>query len=183
MNKEKAIENLRLAKEVFNELNIQYWLFYGTLLGAVRENDFILHDNDLDVGMYINDHKDELISKFKEKGFELKKTFGSKNEGLEYALERNSIKLDIFFFYKEKDYIWTSEWYCNKFVNFKILKKLKLVKAKLLKIKYPFIKTKEIKFKGEKFLIPSNSEECLEAHYGKDWKIPKHKFKPQNIIS
>lgn len=42
----------RMAREtidIFNNQGVDYWVDYGTLLGIVRENDIIEHDNDVDI--------------------------------------------------------------------------------------------------------------------------------------
>ncbi|MBQ2694877.1 MAG: LicD family protein [Clostridia bacterium] len=44
-------ELLRIVHEVLQKHNIQYWLGYGTLLGAVRHKGFIPWDDDLDICM------------------------------------------------------------------------------------------------------------------------------------
>ena len=40
MNEDVAIDALRQVKEVFDEYGIEYWLDYGTLLGAIRDGKF-----------------------------------------------------------------------------------------------------------------------------------------------
>ena len=43
---------LRHFERICSTHNIQYWADGGTLLGAVRENGMIIHDDDIDVCMY-----------------------------------------------------------------------------------------------------------------------------------
>src|SRR5690554_4224647 len=35
---------------------VTYWLEFGTLLGAVRDKNFISHDLDIDTGMYLDEY-------------------------------------------------------------------------------------------------------------------------------
>ena len=44
-----AKENLFLLKDICDEAGLKFILFYGTLLGAIREHDFITHDEDIDL--------------------------------------------------------------------------------------------------------------------------------------
>lgn len=47
----ESLRILRLFDEICSELNLSYWLMYGSLIGAIRHNGFIPWDDDLDVGM------------------------------------------------------------------------------------------------------------------------------------
>ena len=49
-------ELMKLFDEFCDEISIEYWAHYGTLLGAVRNKNIIFHDDDLDVGMTRNDY-------------------------------------------------------------------------------------------------------------------------------
>ena len=55
INKKIAHENLLILKRLCDEAGLKFILFYGSLLGAVREHDFITHDEDIDVVMYKSD--------------------------------------------------------------------------------------------------------------------------------
>ena len=48
---------LRIIDAIAKKHNIQYWLMYGTLLGAVRHRGFIPWDDDLDISMLDVDYE------------------------------------------------------------------------------------------------------------------------------
>ena len=48
-NKEKLQKLYKYVLEQFIDTGIEFTLFYGTLLGYIRENDFIENDDDIDV--------------------------------------------------------------------------------------------------------------------------------------
>ena len=48
-------DNLLELKKVFDKNKIKFILSYGTLLGAIRENNFIEHDEDIDIAILDED--------------------------------------------------------------------------------------------------------------------------------
>jgi len=73
MDEKVAIESLKQIKEVFDKLDIEFWLDLGTLLGAVRDGKFISWDNDIDLGMWgpINNKIYTASRELKNKGFKI----------------------------------------------------------------------------------------------------------------
>ena len=51
-----SYELMKFFDNVCRKYDLSYWLGYGTLLGAVRHNDFVPWDDDLDVGMMRKDY-------------------------------------------------------------------------------------------------------------------------------
>lgn len=75
-----------------------FWLDYGTLLGAYREHDFIKHDFDLDIGLWLKDAEIAKKAMLKN-GFELIRCFRIKNDErrVEYCFAYKGVSIDLFF--------------------------------------------------------------------------------------
>ena len=95
-----AKEVLEAVDGVFNALDIKYWLDFGTLLGAVRNADFLQHDDDLDFGVKLEDYTSEIEQIFVQHGF--KKVIDFKIDDGNYGREETYIYLgvlvDIFYY-------------------------------------------------------------------------------------
>jgi len=165
MNYPIAEQNLKLMKKVLDDLGVPFWLTCGTLLGYARENDFINHDTDIDLGIFIKDWNAAIISNVIEAGFELYHEFGTNDKGLEYSFIKDGVKVDLFFFYEDMD----------KGYHWMAVHGGKGMKS-MCKYNFPWlVMFDEIEFKGEHFRIPSNYEPYLKAQYGPDWNVPmKH---------
>jgi len=143
-------ENLLLFKRILDSNNVNFGLMYGTLLGAIRENGFIKHDEDTDVYILEKERKaflnvlPELISN----GFAV-----GRYDGDLLSVIKDGEYIDIYVFRRGPLHYLR----CNK----------EIVPAKYLKEN-----TKYYVF-GEYFYIPLKYEELLEYLYGKNWKIPQ----------
>jgi lipopolysaccharide cholinephosphotransferase len=146
-----AKNNLILFQSVLEKHSIQFFLAFGTLLGAFREGDFIAHDSDTDVGMYLSDRSkfSTVIFDLHDAGLELVR-FG---ENL-LSFMREGEYIDLYFF-KKKVYP-KFGWYCNRlFMPARFLNRLE-----------------SCEFLGRKFLTPWHAEEFLLFCYGADWRTP-----------
>jgi len=57
------VKLLEIFDSICKENNLQYWIDFGTLLGAIRHKGFIPWDDDIDLGMARNDYE-KLITLF-----------------------------------------------------------------------------------------------------------------------
>lgn len=169
-----------LMKELmilFEENDIKYFIHSGTLLGAVRNEGIIPHDDDIDIAIFENNVEyllsDEFHKKCEEKNIEFIpfKT----NKGIIKARfikkRTNNVFIDIFIFrihgeiveYNSMDSrnTWRNGWFHI----------------------YELFPLKHYSFEGMKLMGPHDPYPYLIRHYGRNWKIPKkHKKNHQKQI-
>jgi hypothetical protein len=79
----------------------------STLLsGYFRQCDIIPYSKDVDIGIFITDYSEKILPEFLEHGFTLKHWFGKVNDSLELSFSSGDLKLDIFFFYEDGQFLW-----------------------------------------------------------------------------
>lgn len=143
-------DNLLLFQKIMKSHDVAFGLAYGTLLGAIREQDFISHDEDIDVAILEEDRPNLLGSLFelKKNGF----TIGRYADDL-LSVIKNGEYIDV--------YIFRTNIFGYRQCGHEVLKE-----------KY-LLETTECSFQTSAFKIPKDYIEYLETHYGVDWKIPK----------
>lgn len=158
--------------DVCKELWVEYWLEFGTLLWAIRDKDFISHDVDIDMGMYLKDFDEKNQKVFEKHGFKFLHSF-QVDDGSRYKEQSFTFKwvpLDIFYFNQEN-----GDKMCYTFVPEKGKTYAQTLDALwgLLTKEHRFTDEGTIpyEFKGKKVLIPKNWEEHLISCYGKKYTI------------
>lgn len=156
INKTIAFENLMLLKKICDANNLHFLIYYGTLLGAIREKDFITHDEDIDLALKLEDmpHFLNLLFELRKNGFEMARY---ESRGF-MSIIRKGEYIDLYFFgiYPKNN----NRRYCARDV-----------------LPKKFIEeTKNIEFKGETFETCADPVGFLELYYGEDWKTPQPFF-------
>lgn len=156
IDKQISIENIKIIKAIFDLYKIKYWLLFGTLLGAIRDNDFLDHDTDTDLGTFISE-KPKIIAAIpdlQKRGFEVIRT---KHPDDLVTFMRKDEYIDVGIFKKTRDIFLKPCWkyqsnrvYGDHFDGFV-----------------------SISFLSQSFLIPKNVEQLLEQWYGSTWKMPQ----------
>ena len=157
--------------DICNELDVECWLVYGTLLGCIRENGLIKHDYDFDVGMWKSDFNQKLKDKLLENGFILAHQFeGIDYDAFEQTYQKDGVSIDIFYSYKNEAETWTHVFHREKD------EQLPPEIWKVRKLPYPNKGLTKTTFLGKQVFIPSNAEEYLALTYGDNWRIPDSNF-------
>lgn len=155
-----AVEDICLISRVLTDAKIPFWLANGTLLGAVRDNDFISHDSDIDIGVWLGGVDDyDIVGELTKFGFKLLTAFGQSGQpGRQLAFSTpGGVYFDVFFFVEEGDYCWQPLWVGQSF------KRMVLPRISVFT---PIVRW------GSLFYIPENYEDVLTANYG-DWRKPE----------
>ncbi|XP_060702131.1 fukutin isoform X1 [Hemiscyllium ocellatum] len=156
--KKKAKDLLHLAAKTLNGQEMPFWLSSGTCLGWFRQCNIIPYSKDVDLGIFIKDYKVDIITAFQRAGLPLKHKFGKEDDSLELSFQAADVKLDIFFFYEEDDYMW------NGGTQAKTGKKFKYIFPKFTLCWTEFLELK--------VQVPCKTLPYVEANYGKNWAIP-----------
>ena len=158
INIETARTNLLDLKAILDKNNINFSLIYGTLLGAVRENNFIKHDEDTDLAMLDEDKQKllDILNEILDIDFKI-----LRYDGKLFSISRNNEYID-FYFFKKSNFLYRK---CD--IGLK-------VKSKYLE------NTKDYPFLGNTFKIPKNSEAFLVDLYGKNWRTPVEDVGPMD---
>lgn len=155
LDKEDAKYILSTVKRIFDRNGIHFKLNFGTLLGAIREHDFIGHDVDIDLAVHER-YREQIISLIPElydNGIKLCRYF--KKDIYSFIYKGIICDIDIVF---ETPYPY-------RFWFYRTLEKM-----------YPkkyTIESEYIEFLGEQYEVPKNPERFLEYMYGKNWRIPQ----------
>ena len=144
----------KMFKEVYSiilELKLKAWLTKGTLLGVIRENQFIEGDDDIDIHLFEKDfvdHMYELKKKFIEQGYIVRLAEGTNPK---MSLFKNGFMVGMVGLKEQGD------WLTRPIQKFP---------------KHLFLNEQYVEFCGLRCLIPSPPEKYLEFVYGPNWKIP-----------
>ena len=166
---EKNIENLRYVSNKL--LNIEWFIFFGTLLGYTREKNILKNDDDIDI--YVNIKSREAILDLfynTEIMFDLtnKPNLGPYFLQGTRLLENEITYIDFYFY--END---TNNSFIKEKNNFSGAWKVETNTMHVpIDIIYPIQKAK---LKDIKIFVPYKPIDCCEFLYGKDWKIPLSK--------
>lgn len=158
--------NKELAQVILNDLHytldnqgISHWLFFGTLLGAYRNNDFLSDDIDI-----VCDYKDywkvrELFAQ--DKSWEINCIWSK-----EIALWKYGRKIDILFadvetentyLYIYKPNLLTGKWHTEQRYTW--------LTQDIFPLQY-------MQVFNHSYLIPANPKNIFRMYYGETWNIP-----------
>ena len=158
---EKAFRALEQGNQIFRELFAkEFFICYGTLLGCIRANDFIEHDDDIDVCFLAGGNSlDAAATEFAQIVASLRALGETVTvvSQIQFHWRLAGIEIDVFMAWMEG----------GRLYSYNVGRDFSIDRI------YPLVRQK---FKGRDVLIPRDPEGLLEVIYGPNWRIPDPHF-------
>jgi len=174
MLKKYGVGVLKHVADVIEKHHIPAFAAYGTLLGFVRENGFLKHDDDIDLGIMPGEWTPVRVLKTlleEEEGFSY--LFGFKYNGklTEFKLQYGGIPID-FFFYQDDG----KQFFAGSYHYFPEVQYPATNANSAQRVCEPRIEgLTKIRVYDIDFPVPANTEYVLEKLYG-NWRVPDTKW-------
>jgi len=161
---ENLLNMLKFTHDLFVKQNIPYWLNYGTLLGATRDQKIIPWDNDIDLGIWDVDIPKvlDICGEFLWEGYclvldEYPKGKHRRGPLTIFCSHKNRLHVTLGIFTKRGNFAHNINWAACCYA-ISDLENRELVE-----------------FSGNLYYAPRNPEKGLTRFYGPDWKTPRVK--------
>ena len=179
--KKHGAEVLIKLKQTLEGIDAQWFLAYGTCLGALRNGDFISHDLDMDFYLLPNESADlnTAHTALAEAGFTHFHDFLAEGVLCESTWGYQGVRFDITVL-EEKDEGFGTYLF-NRFAHEKYADDTD--HSVSLSIAPPISGTSYIELAGVAVPVPSNAIEFMELYYGENWIVPNPAYTWQDSKS
>lgn len=165
MDIEIAHRALLTFRQAMCDLNVPFFLAYGTLLGIVRDGDLLPHDKDMDVGLPADVDREWLIDQLcSNYGFS-RSSLPLPNKEIDHwnisvVHKETDITIDLFFFIPDGGDLISGIYHLPHPLYWRFSR----------------FETSEIEYLGHAWQVPNPPERYLAEIYGSDWQVPDPYF-------
>ena len=172
---------LKKISHVLNQAGVKYFVDCGTLLGFVRDGDFIAHDTDIDMGIYLNEKfsKEDLDKVMLSIGLKKHHVFYYQSIPVEISYSKGSIIVDFFQHFETEGH---SIQYCFARNPSKDYPKDNFFDVYRVEHSH-IIGLKLITIKNVQVYVPQNCDEYLASSYTENWRIPNPHWSSNDAVN
>ena len=154
-------EVMRKVIDVLNKARVKWCFIGGTALALFRDG---VDDVDIDVGIFGDIGREELVRLFLNEGFIYNHGFGVPECGMQDTVTLEDINVDLFRIYGRADGgLWSAAW--DGMVSDDSL-------CDMIVYKYEHFRPEGEMLQGRWIYLPSDPARFCEQQYGEDWQTP-----------
>lgn len=162
---------------LLSEHKVRYYCDGGTLLGFIREQGFLAHDDDIDISIVPGTATPkEVLEIFMDAGYGFIHGFDYEGRILEFSvMDSSGVSIDVYFWHEKSKADGMLHGYQPIFDP---ARDYPNERANTL-VQYDFAAPTGIKtlsVAGFQASVPENAEAVLASEYGPNWKVPDAKF-------
>lgn len=161
--------------EVLQNEPVTYFYIYGSLLGIIREKQFLPHDIDIDLGILDLPQQQikGLIQTLQNAGFRLIRYCEQEHTVTEFTCQYGGVPIDFFLFQSEENSMISYEYYRRDDLIYPDDETTSIARLVCSRAEgYT-----DISLYGTYLRIPQNYEQILCDQYGDDWRVPNTAWK------
>ena len=161
---------IRIFASLAKENEWDYFITYGTLLGAYREHHFIKHDDDIDIAVNNKNLSISTIKKMCEVGFQLKGIFTTNDRAYKHiCFYYKGITFDLYGFSRvDKKIVQFEPVAIDRNWDYSV----NINKFGVAKTSFKDEGMQSVIFEKAEVMIPTNTKDFLEGLYGKNFMTP-----------
>lgn len=174
--REKGTDILHQLLDDVSESNFPVFVMYGTLLGLVRSGRLISHDNDIDMGVLVDDPDlSGMAQWFSDRNYSLSRGFLLDGQLVEFSVKLHDLDVDFFGFCDSKYGYGTFSFFNDaaRPTDAGTLRAARMRFSPIMGIDYLDSLERQIP-------IPHDVEQVLRESYGEDWEIPNPEWKNED---
>lgn len=167
-------------QDVMRKLDAEWYLAYGTCLGALRNHQFISHDLDMDFYLCPKPEAgiEEVKNALSAAGYRHHHDYQVEGKTAECSWERNGVNFDIFVLEEKPE-----GYGCYLFNRFPDSSYSQEHEFSVSLSMAPHITGKrEIDLEGVMVPIPANAEDFMKLYYGENWIVPDPGYTWENSL-
>lgn len=160
----------RLIEEALSGEDVEFCIFFGSLLGLIRAGKFMDFDDDVDYAIQINDRFtwQDLERVLGARGFVKSKQFSLDGVVTEQSYKLGELTVDFFGYDRDCEHSYINIYFRKEGYIYHSSREFHVSRLKM----YPFAGVEIMELGGHRYHVPSEPEKVLASIYTESWRIP-----------